>query len=86
MKSSAILITLILALGACTTQHPPGSLEAILAAKRWELQKECLFDHAEFLIEFAVLDPSYIRRKCRQYALSHTMPSVASNRRDKSAQ
>ena len=74
MKSSAILITLILALGACTTQHPPGSLEAILAAKRWELKKECLFRHAEYLNEFAVLDPTYISRKCRQYALSQTTP------------
>ena len=69
MKSNVLIpIFLLIALTGCVTNYAPGSPEALDAATHRELMNECMSHQMENILEMASIDPTFIYRRCRQYA------------------
>ena len=69
MKTIVLIPTILLiALTGCATNYPAGSPQALAAAQHRQLMNECMSSQTENIQEMALIDPTFIYRRCRQHA------------------
>ena len=69
MKSNVLIPMFpLIALTGCATNYAPGSPKALDAAMHRQLMNECMSHQTENILAMASIDPTFIYRRCRQYA------------------